>query len=516
MDGRSNSIEAEGGRIPVLEIQKRIAERKARVYTAKEFKDLVRKGERPALGEVDAVTVGSFGIVSGTMAVFCIPLCGPAEFKHAVALTMNGVPASVGPCPNESLGMVDCIVNGTAERDASYGGGHLFRDLVAGNPVEIVAATDDGREIRKTMTLSEIPFARMITTRSFFKNYNCFATADGDVTTIFSGPNPMEGGWRMATFSGCGEISPLQNDPELRYLHTGAGVFVNGAPGIVLGTGTRSNAAKPNLSVEADMHLMRPEYMGGFRTSIGPECTISVGAVIPVVDQRTLDDLSIVDADTELPLNDVRDRKPISMDRYASVWNDHNLVVKADLSKCRGGCGDDCEADAHCPRDAHPSKGIDRSLCMECGNCVTYCASHAFSCDLGSVHYNVAGREFDVPVRQRQSCRRIGQRVCEDLKRRVEDGSWSLGLFNEYAQRSALHAPLRRIRCGRRGALHPLMPRSSEEPAQSGLCRPADRSQGHRERVPVHGLAACGRCAAGQGPPGGVQERGPVEGDRGR
>ncbi len=411
----------------ISEIQKKIRSKKAIVYTAAEFKELVRKGKRPTLDEVDVVTAGSFGIVSGTMAVMCIPICGPAEFKHAEYVWLNGVPANVGPCPNESLGMVDVVVNGTAQRDALYGGGHLFRDLVAGEKIEVTVITDEGKKIVKQISLSEIPYAKMVTTRSFFKNYNCFATAEENVSTIFKGPQPMEGGWREATFSGCGDINPLQNDPECRFLKTGAAVFVNGAPGTVLGAGTRSNPSKPNLSVEADMHLMKPEYMGGFRTSLSPECTISVGVAFPVIDDKTLEGLSVLNENTELPLCDVRDRKPICVDRYASVWRDDNVTVNVDLTKCHH-CPE-CNADRLCPRDAIPSEGIDRSRCMDCGFCISACVGGVFSCDLGTVGFPDGPRN-GVPVRQRQSSRSIGLKVCDDIKSRVQAGDWSLGLFD--------------------------------------------------------------------------------------
>ena len=416
----------------VMEIQKRISERKARVYTAQEFKDLVRSGNRPALEDVDVVTTGTFGVVSGTMAVMCIPICGPGEFKHAESVSINGVPANVGPCPNESLGLVDVTVNGTARRDAYYGGGHLFRDLVAGEEVDVSVTTDDGRTIIRWITLPEIPFARMITTRSFFRNYSCFATGDSEVDTIFCGPDPMPGKWGGATFSGCGDINPIQNDPGCRFLRTGAGVFVNGAPGMVLGTGTRSNPAKPNLSVEADMHLMSPCFMGGFRTSVSPECTISVGAAIPVTDPDVLEELSILNEDVPLPLCDVRDRVPICEGRYGDVWKDGNCEVAADVSRCLH-CGV-CSADASCPRDAKPSQGIDRALCMDCGACVDACTGKVFSCEMGSVRFGLPEGAVDVPIIQRQSSRRIGQKVCEEIKDHVEEGRWSLGLFNEYTQ----------------------------------------------------------------------------------
>lgn len=410
----------------VSEVQKRIVEKKARVYTAVEFKKLVREGRRPALEDVDIVTTGTFGVVSGTMAIFCIPVCGAGEFGHAERVTLNGVPANVGPCPNESLGMVDLTVNGTAKGSDSYGGGHLFRDMVAGNPIDVHVEADNGKTYDVRRTLAEIPFAKMITTRSFFKNYSCFATSGEDVATIFCGPRPMKGDWAEATVSGCGDINPVQNDPELRFLRQGAGIFINGAAGIVLGAGTRSSDSRPNLSVEADMHAMSPEYMGGFRTSVGPECTISVGTALPVLDQKTLDDLSVLNEETELGLGDVRDRIPVFRDTYASVWYNGNETVREDRSKCLR-CTE-CKANANCPRDAHPASGIDRGTCMDCGLCVSTCVGGVFSCETGSVRFG----DRDVPLVQRQSSRKIGLKVCEEIKNRVEEGKWSLGLFNGF------------------------------------------------------------------------------------
>ena len=84
-----------------------------------------------------------------------------------------------------------------------------------------------------------------------------------EITTIFA-VLPMKGNLQEATFSGCGEINPLENDPELRYHTPGTAALVNGAPGVILGTGTRTSAAKPNLSLAADMHQMDPNLMGGF------------------------------------------------------------------------------------------------------------------------------------------------------------------------------------------------------------------------------------------------------------
>lgn len=406
------------------EVQDRISAGTARVFTASEFKEAVRSGDRPTADDVDVVTCGTMGVMSGTMAILSVPVAGPGEFKRAETISINGVPGTVGPCPNESLGLVDCIVYGTSHRDMCYGGGHLFRDMVAGEPVEAVV-TAEGRTFSRTLTLGEIPFARMVTTRGAFRNYTCFANgSDSPFSTIFSGPEPMAPGLSEASVSGCGEINPIQNDPGLDYLRPGASVLLNGAPGMVIGTGTRSTPEKPNLSMAADMHMMSPEYMGGFRTSAGPECLTSVAAAIPVLDDRSLEGVSVLDEGVALPLADVRDRVPAYTDTYASVWKDGDIAVSEDRSRCLG-CSR-CAADESCPTDAHPSTGIDAGRCLSCGLCVGTCVGNVFSARLGSVDFG--GKR--VPIAVRQSSRFKAERLCSALKADVEAGRWYLRCFD--------------------------------------------------------------------------------------
>ena len=108
--------------------------------------------------------------MSGTFAVLHIPVAAPGSFRHAEKVWLNGVPAIPGPCPNEGLGIRGPVVYGTARANASYGGGHLFRDIVAGNEISIEVESS-GTRFSRTVTLAEMGHARLITTRSAFKNY---------------------------------------------------------------------------------------------------------------------------------------------------------------------------------------------------------------------------------------------------------------------------------------------------------------------------------------------------------
>ncbi len=404
-------------------IQKNICDKKAKVLTATDFKNYLREDKLEEIENVDVVTCGTMGVMSGTMAILSIPVAEPGTFKRAESITLNGVPATVGPCPNESLGLVDCILYGTSRRDMNYGGGHLFRDMVSGKDID-VNVKSEGKEYSNKVKLENIPFARIILTRGAFMNYTAFTNGSEEpFTTIFSGPKPLEGNYSEASVSGCGSINPLQNDPKMRHIRPGAAVLLNGAKGMIIGTGTRSTPSKPNLSVAADMHEMNPRYMGGFRTSEGPECVTSVAVAIPVVDYSTYEDLVLQNSDIPLPVADVKDRVPLYWRSYDTVW-EKDKIISANYKKCIN-CGE-CTADKYCPMDAHPSEGIDESLCLSCGICVNNCKGKVFSADLGSISFE----GFNIPVTVRQSSRFKAEELCELLKKKIEDGDWFLRCYD--------------------------------------------------------------------------------------
>ena len=170
------------------DIRKKIEKGEAVVMTAQEVSDLLSRGDETSVREVDVVTTGTRGIMSGTYAVLSFPMTAPGLFDRAERVTMNGVPAIVGPCPNERLGVLDLMVFGTSvnESDPRYGGGHLFRELMEGKEIEVGMTADDGREFSRKITLEDMPFARMMATRNAFRNYRAVVnTGDAPVRTIF-------------------------------------------------------------------------------------------------------------------------------------------------------------------------------------------------------------------------------------------------------------------------------------------------------------------------------------------
>jgi putative methanogenesis marker 16 metalloprotein len=389
------------------------------VFTASEIKEQIRNGTFKE-EEVDVVSCGTFGVMSGTLAALTVPVADVGTFKKADTITLNGVPASPGPCPNEDLGIVDCIVNGTSHRDHRYGGGHLFRDLVEGKDIH-VSVTSDGEVYERFVKLDDIPFARMIVIRGGFKNYNSFINpTENDFETIFAAGSGLHGPLKEITVSGCGEINPLENDPERRYIQSGAPLLINGSRGIIIGPGSRSNPARPNLSAAANMKWMIPELMGGFITSQGPECLTSMAMAIPIVDKRSVKGISVLDENIELSISDIRTRAPIEYDNYGSVWSGTDWSISVSTEDCIG-CGD-CIAAVSCPLGAISHAKIDAGKCMNCGTCVGTCVGKIFSGNLGEMTFG--GRK--IPISLRQSDRLKGERISHILKDRVVSGKWSL------------------------------------------------------------------------------------------
>jgi len=402
----------------VAEIRERIERGTARVWTAEEFKEAIRAGRKLTPADVDVVTCGTCGVMSGTAAILSVRVAPPGTFGRADSITLNGVPAWPGPCPNENLGLVDLMVYGTARAGRDYGGGHLLRDIVEKREIRAAVSTE-GRCFEKILRPEDIEFARLITSRSAFKNYTAFVnTGETGVDTIFS-VTGLRGHCSEASVSGCGEINPLENDPLLSCIRPGTRVLLNGGIGYVMGEGTRSSPEKPNLSLFGDMQGMTGRYMGGFVTSAGPECLTSVGVPIPVTDQKSIERLSVLDEEISLPVVDIGDRSPLGEARYSDLWQNTDLTVSFDQAACTD-CKE-CTAAGFCPTGAITrGSGIDRNLCMNCGTCVIRCRGSAFRGNLGSLP---VGREA-IKITLRQSDRARASEMCRDLRDMILDGNF--------------------------------------------------------------------------------------------
>ena len=241
-------------------IRKKIENHSAVILTVQELIDRLSNGEKIKFEDVDVVTTATKALMSGITGIFSFRLSPPKTLRKFTEVTLNGVPAFPGPCPNEYLGIVDLIIYGTSQSQTidDYCGGSLFREIVEGKQIEIIAKSAEGETIKKEMSLDEMQFAKILGTRQAIKNYNAMINCENyKVNTIFS-CLPFSPDMAEITFSGCGALNPFQNDPEFESFGVGSPVLVNGVIGHLIGPGTRNYSEKPNMMTLAPFEGMKP------------------------------------------------------------------------------------------------------------------------------------------------------------------------------------------------------------------------------------------------------------------
>jgi Fe-S-cluster-containing hydrogenase component 2 len=174
---------------------------------------------------------------------------------------------------------------------------------------------------------------------------------------------------------------------------------------------------------------MDPKYMGGFVTSNGPEVVCSVAAAIPILNEKTFNNLKILDENAPLNVCDIVGRKVLQVEDYGQVWKDNNnFMVNVLPFHKKKFCKDcdhihSCPVEKMCPMSAFTiEKGIDETRCFNCGTCIRLCHQKAFIGDLGEVDY----KSEKVPVKLRQSDRHGAILLMDELKERILTGEFPL------------------------------------------------------------------------------------------
>lgn len=411
----------------ITQINQKIENGEANIYTAEEFKKLIKKGDTPSFDEVDVVTAGTCGVMSGTAAILNFIVSPPGEFIRAREVFLNGIPAYAGPCPNEWLGSLDVILHGTTHsiEDHNYGGGFLLKELLEGKEIDVRVESVEGKTIENTITIDDIGRGQIIGTRMAFKNYTAFVNSyNNPVSSIFSGI-PLEGNLSGITFSGCGALNPLQNDIPHNVIKDGCKVLLNGAEGYILGDGTRSSPEKPNLMLTADYKQMDPYYIGGYKTGEGGEVYDTVAIPIPVINEEVYNNLLITDEEVKLPVAEIKGRHlPVGETNYHEMWKNYDLRPQYDRLSCSK-C-DVCTVEKVCPTKAFNDKRLNPVLCFGCGLCRHYCKHDAFTMNTGEVDLEINGKTVNIPIVCRQSDRLRGNKLSDKLKKLIESNEFKL------------------------------------------------------------------------------------------
>ncbi len=407
------------------EIRKKIENGSAVVFTVQELIDYISEGKKVKFEDVDIITTATKGLMSGIMGIFSFRLSPPKTLRKFTEVNINGIPAFPGPCPNEYLGIVDLIIYGTAQSKTidNYCGGSLFREIVEGKSLEIIAKSAEGETIEKKMNLEDMQFAKLAGTRQAIKNYNAMINCEPyKVDTIFS-CLPFNENKSQITFSGCGALNPFQNDPEFESFGVGSPVLVNGTIGYLMGPGTRNYIEKPNMMTIAQFEGMKPEYMGAFKTSYGLEPICSLALPIPILNERIFNNIVKSDKDVNLSILSLVGREKVGEITYGDVW-DNNFLMRFNPDACKN-CVE-CKAIDKCPTNAFIIKNgmisaIDRSRCFNCGNCTHLCPE-AFILDLKTIKFE----NKEIPIVLRQSDRYNAILLAEQLKSMILKGEFPI------------------------------------------------------------------------------------------
>ncbi|MDY6881701.1 MAG: homocysteine biosynthesis protein [Thermodesulfobacteriota bacterium] len=282
------------------EINKKIRNGDVAVVTADEMSQIVKRvGPKKAAREVDVVTTGTFSIMCSSGAFINFGHTKPTI--KASRVWLNNVPAYAG------IAAVDIYIGATetAEDDPlnrvrpgefKYGGGHVIQDLVAGKKVRLRATgygTDcyPNREVKKRISLADLPYSVLLNPRNAYQNYNCAINLSNQTIYTYMGVLKPKGG--NANYSTSGQLSPLFNDPYYLTMGLGTRIFLGGAQGYVIGPGTQHNphakrgengvplSPAGTLMVMGDLKEMDPKWIAG-ASLLGYGCSLAVGLGVPI------------------------------------------------------------------------------------------------------------------------------------------------------------------------------------------------------------------------------------------
>ena len=285
----------------IAEINKKIKNKNVKVVTAEEMTSIVRdSGPEKAAEEVDVVTTGTFGAMCSSGAWL--------NFGH------SDPPIKIGKCwINDveaycGVAAVDAYIGATQPSEwegENYGGAHVIEDLVRKKTVRMHAlsgGTDcyPARFVSTEFTIDDLNQATMSNPRNAYQKYNAATNSKTKILHTYLGKLLPEFG--NVTYSGAGELSPLINDRSFRTIGIGTRIFLGGAQGYIIGSGTQHCPENEfgTLMVQGDLKKMSARFLkAAIFKNYGPTLYIGLGVPIPVLDARVAADTGIGDGDIE-------------------------------------------------------------------------------------------------------------------------------------------------------------------------------------------------------------------------
>jgi len=269
----------------IPEINEKIRRGRVTVVRADEMCRIVDEiGAEKAAEKVDVVTTGTFGAMCSSGVFMNFGHSDPPIKMGKIHL--NGVQAYGG------LAAVDTYLGATQpsmSQDPSYGGAHVIEDLLKGNTVELSAESNGTdcyplQHLRTSLTLNDLNQAILCNPRNAYQTYN--AATNSTTRAIFTYMGKLLPRFGNVTYSGAGELSPLNNDPTFRTIGLGTRIFLGGGIGYVIGSGTQHDPGNGfgTLRVQGDLKQMSAEFIRAASfAQYGPSLYVGIGIPIPVL-----------------------------------------------------------------------------------------------------------------------------------------------------------------------------------------------------------------------------------------
>ncbi len=309
----------------VPEINEKIKRGDAVVVTAEEMVDIVEeKGEEEAAEEVDVVTTGTFGAMCSSGAWLNFGHADPPIKLNKVWL--NDVEAYAGGAA------VDAYIGATKLSESErfeYGGAHVIEDLVRGREISL-RGTSYGtdcyprKEIETSITKEDLNQAVLCNPRNAYQKYNA-ATNSRD-ETIHTYMGTLLPGFGNVSFSGSGELSPLNNDPEYRTIGVGSRIFLGGTDGYIFWEGTQHAPKKSfgTIMTVGNLKEMDQDYLRGVSVrNYGVSLFVGIGIPIPVINEKVAKTTGVSDSEITTSVLDYgtprRDKPELREVTYAEL-----------------------------------------------------------------------------------------------------------------------------------------------------------------------------------------------------
>ncbi len=235
----------------IRDINEKIEAGKAIAYTEIELWQQLKEGANPYSIDLDLLITAFGSSIRGSAAMLLIPVAERGIFTRARKIWLNGVEGFPGPAPNERLGVVDTMIFADQRVDGESAtlpaGARLLMDILHGDEIQVECTSEEGDLFYGQFRMRDLDFATMVT-------YNTFLPERLSVLL-----SSIPGG-------------------SSRVAAAGTKILLNGAPGIVIGCGSRSRPGHESLSLSASMFDMN----SGSIINDESDVTISVAMLIPV------------------------------------------------------------------------------------------------------------------------------------------------------------------------------------------------------------------------------------------